>query len=77
MNAVQVVENLLVEGSQFIVQPNDPVKNIVVNLLYDFFQRVAQFLVDEVAQCGIAGSLHPVPQPHKPNIHFAQLFYLS
>ena len=30
MNAVQVVENLLVEGSQFIVQPNDPVKSAFV-----------------------------------------------
>ena len=54
-----------------------PVKNIVVNLLYDFFQRVAQFLVDEVAQCDIAGSFHLIPQPDEPNIHFAQLFYLS
>ena len=30
MDAVQVVENLLVEGSQFIVQPNDPVKSAFV-----------------------------------------------
>ena len=30
MNAVQVVENFLVEGSQFIVQPNDPVKSAFV-----------------------------------------------
>ena len=30
MNAVQVVEKLLVEGSQFIVQPNDPVKSAFV-----------------------------------------------
>ena len=30
MNAVQVVENFLVEGSQFIVQPNDSVKSAFV-----------------------------------------------
>ena len=30
MNAVQVVKNLLVEESQFIVQPNDPVKSAFV-----------------------------------------------
>ena len=30
MNAVQVVENLLVNGRQFIVQPNDPVKSAFV-----------------------------------------------
>lgn len=30
VNAVQVVEHLLVEGSQFIVQPNDPVKSAFV-----------------------------------------------
>ena len=30
MNAVQVIENLLVEGRQFIVQPNDPVKSAFV-----------------------------------------------
>ena len=30
MDAVQVVKNLLVEGSQFIVQPNDPVKSAFV-----------------------------------------------
>ena len=30
MNAVQVVEHFLVEGSQFIVQPNDSVKSAFV-----------------------------------------------
>ena len=30
MNAVQVVENLLVNGRQFIVQPDDPVKSAFV-----------------------------------------------
>ena len=30
MNTVQVVENLLVNGRQFIVQPNDPVKSAFV-----------------------------------------------
>ena len=30
MNTVQVVENLLVNGRQFIVQPNNPVKSAFV-----------------------------------------------
>ena len=30
MNTVQIVQNLLVNGRQFIVQPNDPVKSAFV-----------------------------------------------
>ena len=50
-----------------------PVKNIAVYLLYNLFQGTGQVLVYKIAQRGIAGSLHLIQQPDKPDIHFAQL----